>query len=151
MDQDKGGDYHQRFLAYMHRPQQDDLALGIAMTDGKGARSQRPHQQANRDSYVHIADRRKDGIVISGVKAIITGAPYVHELLVMPGRNMTEADKDFAVCCGVPIDAQGLTTVARPAGRPGEPAAKFSARFGQSTGVALFEDVFVPWERVFLA
>jgi 4-hydroxybutyryl-CoA dehydratase / vinylacetyl-CoA-Delta-isomerase len=71
--------------------------------------------------------------------------------LVMPGRNMTEADKDFAVCCAVPIDVKGLTIVARPAGRPAEAAAKFSNKFGQSTGVALFDDVFVPWDRVFLA
>jgi 4-hydroxybutyryl-CoA dehydratase/vinylacetyl-CoA-Delta-isomerase len=146
-----GADAADRFAAYLERVQQEDLALGIAMTDGRGDRSKRPHQQENPDTYLHISGRRKDGIVISGVKAIITGAPYVHELLVMPGRNMTEADKDFAVCCAVPIDAQGLTIVARPAGRPGEAAAKFSARFGQSTGVALFEDVFVPWERVFLA
>ena len=146
-----GGDYKDRFDAYLQRVQDEDLAIGIAMTDGRGDRSKRPHQQKNLDAYLHIAERRKDGIVLSGVKAIVTGAPYVHELLVMPGRNMTEADKDFAVCCAVPIDAPNLTLVARPAGRPGEEAAKFSAKFGQSTGVALFDDVFVPWERVFLA
>jgi len=89
--------------------------------------------------------------VIAGAKAIVTSAPYVHELLVMPCRAMTEADRDFAVCCAVPIDAPGLTIVARPAGRPGEAAAKFSGRYGQSTAVCLFENVFVPWERVFCA
>jgi 4-hydroxybutyryl-CoA dehydratase/vinylacetyl-CoA-Delta-isomerase len=121
------------------------------MTDGKGDRSLRPHAQPNRDAYVRMAERRKDGIVLRGAKAIITGAPYMHHLLVMPCRNMTEADRDYAVCCAVPIDAEGLTIVTRPAGRPGEAAAKFSGRYGQATGVAIFEDVFVPWERVFLA
>ncbi|MGH8697879.1 MAG: 4-hydroxyphenylacetate 3-hydroxylase C-terminal domain-containing protein, partial [Burkholderiales bacterium] len=76
---------------------------------------------------------------------------YVHELLVMPCRNMTREDEAFAVCCAVPLDAEGLTIVARPAGRPGEKAAKFSGRYGQSTGVAIFDRVFVPWDRVFLA
>lgn len=146
-----GGEVPDRFKAYLEHVYQEDLALGVAMTDGRGDRSKRPHQQDNPDTYLHIAERRRDGIAITGVKAIVTGAPYVHELLVMPGRNMTEADKDFAVACAVPIDAPGLTIVARPAGRPGEKAAKFSAKFGQSTGVALFDDVFVPWERVFLA
>ena len=75
----------------------------------------------------------------------------MHELLVMPCRNMTEADRDYAVCCAVPVDAEGLTIVARPAGRPGEAAAKFSGKYGQSTGVAIFDQVRVPWERVFLA
>jgi len=51
----------------------------------------------------------------------------------------------------VPVDAPGITIIARPAGRPGESAAKFSGKYGQSTGVVLFDDVFVPWEQVFLA
>ena len=75
----------------------------------------------------------------------------MHELLVMPCRNMTEADADFAVCCAVPIDAENLTIISRPAGRPGENAAKFSAKYGQCTAVAIFDDVFVPWDNVFLA
>ena len=151
IDQDKGTDYHQRFLAYMHEVQDRDLTCAIAMTDAKGDRTRRPYQQDNPDVYLHIVERNKKGVYISGTKAIVTGAPYSHEILVMPGRNMTELDADFAVCCAVPLDAKGLTIVARPAGRPGESAAKFSAKYGQSTGVCLFERVFVPWERVFLA
>ena len=150
IDADRGTDKHQRFLNYMHRVQEEDLSVGIAMTDGKGDRSLRPHQQANADVYVHIKERRKDGIVIRGAKAIITGAPYMHELMVMPCRNMIEADKDFALCCAVPIDVENLTIISRPAGRPGENAAKFSAKFGQCTAVAIFDDVFVPWDNVFL-
>ena len=67
---------------------------------------------------MHITERRADGIVISGVKAIVTGGPYMHELLVMPCRTMRKEDADFAVCCAVPIDAKGLTIISRPAGRP---------------------------------
>jgi 4-hydroxybutyryl-CoA dehydratase/vinylacetyl-CoA-Delta-isomerase len=140
-----------RFAAYMRKVHDEDLAVGIAMTDGKGDRSLRPHAQPNPDAYLRIAARRADGIVLRGAKAIVTGAPYMHHLLVMPCRNMTAEDRDYAVCCAVPIDAGGLTIVARQAGRPGEPAAGFSGRYGQSTGVAIFEDVFVPWEQVFLA
>ena len=151
IDAERGTDHHQRFLAFLHHVQAEDLTCGVAMTDGKGDRSLRPHRQANPDSYVRIAERRRDGIVLRGVKAIVTAAPYVHEFLVMPCRNMTEEDADYAVCCAVPLDAEGLTIAARPAGRPGESAAKFSAKYGQSTGVLIFEDVFVPWERVFLA
>jgi 4-hydroxybutyryl-CoA dehydratase/vinylacetyl-CoA-Delta-isomerase len=129
------------------------------MTDAKGDRSKRPHQQPEVDSYLHIVDRNalhsgQRGIVISGTKAIVTGAPYMHELLVMPCRNMTQADADFAVCCAVPVDAPGLTLIARPAGRPGEPehgAALFSSKYGQSTAVCLFDRVFVPMESLFYA
>jgi 4-hydroxybutyryl-CoA dehydratase / vinylacetyl-CoA-Delta-isomerase len=150
-DERHGTDYSQRFLAYLHEVQDKDLSLGIAMTDAKGDRSKRPSQQVNPDVYVHIKERRPDGIVISGTKAIVTGAPYMHEFLVMPCRTHAPDDKDCAVCCAVPCDAPGVTIVARPAGRPGEAAAKFSAKYGQSVGAVIFDDVFVPHERVSLA
>ena len=149
-----------RFLNYLHRVQDQDLTLGIAMTDAKGDRSKRPHEQSNVDSYLHVVERNalhngKRGIVISGTKAIVTGAPYMHELLVMPCRNMGRDDADFAVCCAVPIDAPGITIIARPAGRPGEKvehgAALFSRKYGQSTGVVMFDKVFVPYDNVFYA
>jgi 4-hydroxybutyryl-CoA dehydratase / vinylacetyl-CoA-Delta-isomerase len=154
IDDAKGTREHTaRFLEYLHRIQDQDLTLGVAMTDAKGDRSRRPHEQANPDTYVHVVERNARGIVISGTKAIVTGAPYMHELLVMPCRNMGEADADFAVCCAVPIDAPGLTIAARPAGRPGEKVehgeALFSRKYGQSTGVCMFDRVFVPWENVF--
>jgi 4-hydroxybutyryl-CoA dehydratase/vinylacetyl-CoA-Delta-isomerase len=151
IDADLGRHYGERFTAWLHDFQDKDLAIGVAMTDAKGDRSKRPHEQANVDSYVHIVEKNGKGVVISGTKAIVTAAPYVHEFLVMPCRNMGEADADFAVCCAVPCDADGVTIVARPAGRPGEKAALFSNKYGQSTGVVVFDKVFVPWERVFLA
>ena len=88
--------------------------------------------------------------MIAGAKAIVTSAPYVHHLLALPGRNMLAADADFALACAVPIDAEGLTVVSRPAGRPGESGAVFSGKYGQTTGVCVFDRVFVPWERVFM-
>lgn len=141
----------ERFTAYLDYVQEKDLSIGIAMTDAKGDRSRRPHQQGNPDSYVHVVERNARGIVISGTKAIVTGAPYMHELLVMPCRNMTEADEAYAVCCACPIDAPGITIVSRPAGRPGEKAALFSAKYGQSTAVVMFDRVEIPWDRVFYA
>ena len=143
-------EYHPRFRAYFEDVQQRDLTVGIAMTDAKGDRSLRPHAQACPDAYVRVTARRADGIVLAGVKAIVTSAPYVHELLVLPGRAMAPEDGDFAVACAVPVDAPGLTMIARPAGRPGESKALFSGKYGQTTAVCVFEDVFVPWDRVFL-
>jgi 4-hydroxybutyryl-CoA dehydratase/vinylacetyl-CoA-Delta-isomerase len=156
IDDARGSSEHSaRFQAYLHRVQGEDLALGIAMTDAKGDRSRRPHEQSNPDTYVHVVEQSARGIVISGTKVIVTGAPYMHELLVMPCRHMGREDADFAVCCAVPIDAPGVTIIARPAGRPGEKvehgAALFSRRYGQSTGIVVFDKVFVAWDRVFYA
>lgn len=54
--------------------------------------------------------------------------PYMHEFLVMPCRTHWPEDANFAVCCAVPVDAEGVTIIAKPAGRPGEAAAKFSGK-----------------------
>jgi len=150
-DDAHGTDYADRLGVYIERVQDEDLTVGIAMTDAKGDRSRRPGAQINPDTYVHIAERRPDGIVIRGTKAIVTSAPYVHDFMVMPCRTMAPEETDFAVCCAVPVDAPGVTIIARPAGRPGENGAAFTGRYGQSTGVVVFDDVFVPHERVFLA
>lgn len=154
IDDARGSTEHRaRFQAYLAEVQDRDLAIGIAMTDAKGDRSRRPHEQANPDTYVHVVERNARGIVISGTKAIVTGGPYMHELMVMPSRNMGEADRDFAVCCAVPVDAKGITMVSRPAGRPGDKvehgAPLFSRKYGQATAVVVFDRVFVPWDRVF--
>ena len=156
IDDARGSTEHRaRFAAYLADVQERDLSLGVAMTDAKGDRSKKPHQQAKPDTYVHVVEKNAKGIVISGTKAIVTGGPYMHELLVMPSRNMGREDEAFAVCCAVPVDAPGITLVARPAGRPGEKLehgdALFSRKYGQSTAVVLFDRVFVPWERVFYA
>ena len=84
MQADIGGESHDRFKAYLQDVQDRDLTLGVAMTDGKGDRSLHPHAQPNPDAYVRVVERRADGIVLRGTKAIVTGAPYMHEFLVMP-------------------------------------------------------------------
>lgn len=148
-------EHRERFAAYLADVQDRDLSIGIAMTDAKGDRSKRPHQQANPDTYVHVVEQNAKGVVISGTKAIVTGAPYMHELLVMPSRNMGPQDAAFAVCCAVRVDDPGITIVSRPAGRPGEKLehgdALFSRKYGQATAVVIFDRVFVPWDRVFYA
>ena len=149
-DANHGGERHARLLAYLHRVQDEDLAIGGAMTDAKGDRSRRPGK-GQPDDYTRIVERRRDGIVIRGTKAIVTGAPYMHELLVMPCRQMQADERDHAVCVAIPVDAPGCSIHATPAGRPGVKTASFSRRYGQSTGVVVLDDVFVPWERVFLA
>ncbi len=145
-----GGEHHDRLKAYIAHAQAQDLAIGIAMTDGKGDRSRRPADQAEPLSYVRVKERRADGVVIAGIKAIVTGGPYMHDYLVLPCRRMREEDRDFAIACAVPVDAPGVTVVARPAGRPGVAAAKFSAKFAQSVAAVHFDDVFVPWDKVFI-
>jgi len=149
-------DYHARFRAYLGHVQDDDLVLDGAMTDPKGDRRLRPSQQADPDLYVRIVDRRADGIVVRGAKLHQTGALNAHEILVMPTMAMAENEGDYAVACALPADAPGVTMVC---GRQPSDTRKLEVgtidvgnrTFGGHEAVILLQDVFVPWERVFLA
>jgi 4-hydroxybutyryl-CoA dehydratase/vinylacetyl-CoA-Delta-isomerase len=157
IDQAKGTQYQRRFREYLLRLQREDLMSAGAMTDPKGDRSLPPWQQADPDLYVRIVGRRPDGIVIRGAKTHITGAANSHEILVMPTLGLPPEGADYAVTCAVPIDAPGLSVVF---GRQSNDERKEEeGRFdcgtpygivgGEST--LIFEDVFVPNERVFMA
>lgn len=150
MDADKKTDYFSVFKDYLRHVQKHDLTCATAVTDAKGDRSKRPHEQADPNLYVRVVEKNQKGIIVSGAKANITGAPYVHEFIVLPTRAMQKEDVDYAVSFAVPVDAPGLKIIAKPAGRPEDAEAPFSSNFGQSTALVIFNDVFIPWDRVFL-
>jgi len=157
MDRKNGTEYHQRLVSLLKEVQARDLFLSGAMTDPKGDRSLSPSQQADPDLYVHVVDKRQDGIIVRGAKAHITGAVNAHGHLVMPTTSLREADADYAVCFYVPVDTPGLIHIF---GRQTNDDRKCSGclidqgnpEYGIVGGEALvvFEDVFVPWEHVFM-
>ncbi|MBI5829139.1 MAG: 4-hydroxybutyryl-CoA dehydratase [Chloroflexi bacterium] len=151
LDRDRGTTYSARVAAYRAHCATNDLALAGAITDVKGDRSKRPSEQARPDYYVRIVERRSDGIVISGAKTNITAAPYVNEYIVVPTRAMGPGDEAFAVSCAVPVNAQGVRVIARPDRAKSEFDFPLSARHFHVEGTIIFDQVFVPWEKVFLA
>lgn len=157
IDQKYGTDYLERFKKWLIYIQDESLMVAGAMTDPKGDRSRSPADQPDPDQYVHVVERRDDGVVVRGAKLHITGAVNSHEILAMPTTAMDERSKDYAIIFAVPIDAPGVTMIfGRQAGDDrrdkleridvGKPA--FGAVGGEA--VIVFEDVFVPAERVFM-
>jgi len=151
-----GTEYHRRFTDYMKFVQENDLTVDGAMTDPKGDRSLSPSKQEDPDMYLHIVEERADGIVVRGAKAHQTGALNSHEHLVMPTQAMKEEDKAYAVSFAVPSDAEGVFMIY---GRQSCDTRKMEAgadidvgnsEFGGHEALVIFEDVFVPWNRVFL-
>lgn len=156
MDRQLGTDYHKRFTEYMKFVQDNDLTVDGAMTDPKGDRSLAPSKQADPDMYLHITEVRPDGIVVRGAKAHQTGAVNSHEHLVMPTVALKEDDKDYAVAFAVPSDAEGVIMIY---GRQSCDTRKMerganidlgNAQYGGHEALVIFEDVFVPNERIFM-
>lgn len=152
MDEANGSDYHRRFLNFMRYYHENDLDGCCAQTDSKGDRMKRPSQQKNPDAYVHIKEERPDGIVVSGYKMSITQAPYADEIFVLPTRALMEDDRDYAVAFVVPGDAEGVKLITRPVWirDKDEPNASTFCKYGVSDCVVVFDNVFVPRERVFM-
>ncbi len=156
MDRELGTDYHKRFTDYMKFVQEGDLTVDGAMTDPKGDRGLSPSKQADADLYLRIVEVRPDGIVVRGAKAHQTGAVNSHEHLIMPTVAMKEEDADYAVSFAVPSDAEGVFMIYGRQScdtRKMEPGADIdlgNARFGGHEALVIFDDVFVPNERVFM-
>jgi 4-hydroxybutyryl-CoA dehydratase/vinylacetyl-CoA-Delta-isomerase len=141
MDAEIGTNYAENMRNYRAWCKKNDPSISAAMSEPKGNRKLRAEDpnQAHGEFYVRIADRNDEGITIVGCKLHISDSVLSNELLLMPSRSHTEGGKDYALSCAVPCNAEGVT---------------FLATGGSHDGghpMIIFDNVFVPWERVFLA
>jgi 4-hydroxybutyryl-CoA dehydratase / vinylacetyl-CoA-Delta-isomerase len=155
MDKKFGTTYHARFTKFLLNMQEQDWTVDGAMTDPKGDRGLAPSKQADPDLYLHIVEKRKDGIVVRGAKAHQTGAINSHWILVMPTVSMGKEDADYAVSFVAPADAKGIYYIY---GRQSCDTRKLEGgdidvgnkQFGGHEALMVFDDVFIPWENVFM-
>ena len=131
----------------------NDLRAAEVITDPKGDRKRRANEQDDPDLYVRIVERRKDGIVVRGAKLHITAASVIHELVVMPTKAMKEIEADYAVSFSIPVNTPGVKIINRSFAPAQLNAFDYpaSAHHSCPEGFVVFDDVFVPWDRVFLA
>ena len=154
-DKAHGTHYHENFKKFMMYVQDNDLTVDGAMTDPKGDRSKAPHAQEDPDLFLHIVERRADGIVVRGAKAHQTGVLNSHEVIVMPTISMGPEDSDYAVSFAVPMDTPGITMII---GRQSCDTRKMegsemdvgNSEFGGVEALTIFDNVFVPNDRIFL-
>ena len=142
--------YHGNFVKWLERFQKEDLVAACAQTDIKGNRIKRPADQEDPDMYVRVVDKRSDGIIVRGCKLHISEASISDELLVVPTRGMRPEDKDYSVAFALPADYEGVTHVVTIHNLRERKHFKRGFMPGGTDSYLLFDDVFVPWERVFL-
>jgi 4-hydroxybutyryl-CoA dehydratase / vinylacetyl-CoA-Delta-isomerase len=151
MDQACGTVYHERFLKYLAYSQENDLVANCAQTDTKGDRMKRPHEQADPDLYVRIVDVKPDGIIVRGAKICNSIAPYADEIIVTPTRFMSAKDANYAVAFALPGDWEGVKLMALPGGHSKRKHLKAPmGEIGDVESMTIFDDVFVPNERIFM-
>jgi 4-hydroxybutyryl-CoA dehydratase / vinylacetyl-CoA-Delta-isomerase len=141
-----------RAQAFYEHCRSADLSVAVAQTDVKGDRSLPPHAQPDPDHYVHVVEERSDGIVVRGAKCHTSISANAHEIIVLPTRAMGPEDADYAVSFATPVATPGLSLYVSAYGARDHDAFEFpvSSKHKMLETLTVFDDVFVPWERVFL-
>ncbi len=153
IDKKYGTEYYKRFTEFLKAMQRNDLTANAGVTDVKGDRSLAPHEQVDKDMFVRVVEKRDDGIVVRGAKAHQTGSLSSHEIIVLPTRAMGKGDTDYAVSFAVPSDTTGLIHVVGRSSldmRELDGADCGNVYYSKYCPTLIFNDVFVPWERVFM-
>ena len=154
IDEKMGTSYHKKLRNWLADAQKRDITLAGALTDPKGDRTKPPSKQRDPDMSLHLVEKNEDGIVVRGAKVMICGVAAANEIFVMPGMRYGEEDKDYAISFAIPRDAENLTIVEtrRPSdGREAEEGFDIPVEIGGITqAYLLFDDVFIPWDRVFM-
>jgi 4-hydroxybutyryl-CoA dehydratase/vinylacetyl-CoA-Delta-isomerase len=156
MDKELGTEYSPRFTEYLKMVQTKDLSVAGALTEARGSRSKKTLDWKDPYLSLKIVDKNKDGIVVRGAKINISGAYASHELVVLPQAAHFKGEEDYAVAFATPADAKGITFVCQytPYSAERDLADDIEELgnpvFGQrETSLVVFDNVFVPWERVF--
>jgi 4-hydroxybutyryl-CoA dehydratase/vinylacetyl-CoA-Delta-isomerase len=144
--------YNERITAYVAEMQASDRRITQCITDAKGDRGLPPGKQPDPDSYCRVVERRADGVVLRGAKLHITGASLGHELLTIPTKAMKPGEDDYAIACCVAVNSPGVKIVNTSYAPRHADTRDFpiSATDHCPEGFVIFDDVFVPNERIFL-
>jgi len=144
--------YRERINKYYRECRDNDLAVAVAQTDVKGDRSLGPTQQDHPDYYVRVVEERPDGVVVRGAKVHTSVSTNTNEVIVLPTRAMRPEDKAYAISFALPINTPGLKLIASPHGGSKKDPFEhpISARHKMMETLTVFDDVFVPNERIFL-
>ncbi len=156
MDQKLGTEYYPRFIEYLKMVQTKDLSVAGALTEPRGKRNQKTIDWPDPFLSLKVVEKNKEGIVVRGAKINISGAFASHELVVLPQSSHAPGEEDYALAFATPTDAEGIVYVCQYSPYSAERDAADSLeelgnpRFGQrETSMVIFNNVFVPWERVF--
>ncbi len=151
---DRGGErFGDNVVAFHREAMANDWYVAYAVTPPQVDRSKPAHLQPEPYLYPGIVEERDGGIVVRGAQMIATSAAIADQLFVSSIVPLQPGDEDYAISVAMPIATPGLRIYPR---RPYSAAATnafdypLSSRFDESDSLVVLDDVFVPWERVFV-
>jgi len=149
---DTAPQYIERIDAFIDEAQRRDVRITQCITDAKGDRSRPPSRQDDPDAYVHVVDRSREGVVVRGAKLHITAASLGHELMTIPTKSMKAGEEEWSIAAVIPVNAPGVKIINTSYAPRHADVRDFPVSGTSATpeGFVIFDDVFVPNERIFL-
>jgi 4-hydroxyphenylacetate 3-monooxygenase oxygenase component len=140
------GDNAARYLRFAR---QNDLVLSHGLHDPHMDKGLRPRQDPDR--CLRIVRERDDGIVVRGARFVTLG-PLSNEVVVSPTYVLADDEEEFAIWFACPVDLPGLKQICRDpiSLRPATDDHPLSSKYDEQDVLMIFDDVLIPWERVFL-
>jgi 4-hydroxyphenylacetate 3-monooxygenase len=142
----------QNLVAYQRYMRDADLSTTHTLVNPQVDRSLPEAEQAAGEVALHKVGETGEGIVVRGARMLATLAPFADELTVYPGSDLRPEDTRYAICFAVPMATPGLRFICRDSFSSQRDPWDYplSSRFDEVDAVCIFDDVVVPWERVFL-
>jgi aromatic ring hydroxylase len=134
---------------YLKLARQNDLALSHGLHDPHMDKTLRPKQDPDR--CLRIVRERDDGLVVRGARFVTLG-PLTNEVVVAPTYVLADDEEDFALWFACPVNLPGIRQICRDpfSVRPQTTDHPLSTKYDEQDVLMIFDDVLIPWERIFL-
>ena len=149
----RGAQFAENVKNYYRYCRERDLFLTHAIVNPQTDRSKGSHQHDDAFAHLGVVEESKDGLIVRGAKMLATHGPTADELLVYPQPGIREGEERYVLAFGIPAATPGLRFICREPfdnGTQSEWDHPLGSRFEEPDAVCVFDDVLIPWERVFL-
>jgi 4-hydroxyphenylacetate 3-monooxygenase len=138
---------------YYRFARDNSLYLTYVIINPQADRSKSAGQQKSAFLTAGVVDRDHEGLTVRGAKMLATGGVMANEVLVTSIQPLQPGDERYALSFAIPMNAKGLKVLSRKSYEQNSPVVfdnPLSSRFDENDAVLYFDDVKVPWERVFI-
>ncbi len=138
---------------YYRYARDNELYLTYVIINPQADRSKAAHEQEDAFLTTGVVDEDAEGITLRGAKMLATGGIMANEVFVTCIQPLQPGDERYAISCAVPMNAKGLKILSRKSYEENAPSVfdnPLASRFDENDAVLYFDDVKVPWDRVFI-
>jgi len=150
--EEEGRDFDSNIVRYYEHVRENDLVLTHTLINPQANRSVGPSKQADPFTAARVVEKNSEGVVIRGARMLAT-LPIADEIMVFPSTVVRSGQDDtpYSIAFALPVSARGLKFICRESFASDSPYDHpLASRFDEQDAVVVFDDVLVPWERVFV-